>query len=75
MVQPEAARGQRPGSPDLSKEQSSTPSKSRIMTVVNQSAPRLNTKSYLVGGGIAALASAACLLKDGSLAGENTLMQ
>ena len=32
---------------------------------------RRDTKAYLVGGGIASLASAAYLLRDGGLVGEN----
>jgi oleate hydratase len=34
-------------------------------------APRIGTKAYLVGGGIAALASAAYLIRDGGFAGQD----
>ncbi|MDB5653124.1 MAG: ohyA [Tardiphaga sp.] len=37
----------------------------------NRSASRTDTKAYLVGGGIAALASAAYLIRDGGLTGAN----
>jgi oleate hydratase len=36
-----------------------------------RSGPRANTKAYLVGGGIASLASAAYLIRDGRLPGGN----
>jgi oleate hydratase len=42
-----------------------------IMTDIHRSASRSDTKAYLVGGGIAALASAAYLIRDGGLPGPN----
>jgi oleate hydratase len=41
------------------------------MTPDNRSATRSETKAYLVGGGIASLASAAYLIRDGGLSGAN----
>jgi oleate hydratase len=41
------------------------------MADINRSARRSETKAYLVGGGIASLASAAYLLRDGGLKGAN----
>jgi oleate hydratase len=42
-----------------------------IMANTDRSAPRSETKAYLVGGGIASLASAAYLIRDGGLQGRN----
>jgi oleate hydratase len=41
------------------------------MTDTNRSASRSDTKAYLVGGGIASLASAAYLIRDGGIPGAN----
>jgi oleate hydratase len=41
------------------------------MTDTDRSASRTDTKAYLVGGGIAALASAAYLIRDGGIPGSN----
>ena len=41
------------------------------MTDTDRSASRNDTKAYLVGGGIAALASAAYLIRDGGIPGSN----
>ena len=41
------------------------------MDIAPDTAPLNTAKAYLVGGGIAALASAAYLIRDGGLAGEN----
>jgi oleate hydratase len=41
------------------------------MAEIERSASRSDTKAYLVGGGIAALASAAYLIRDGGIPGRN----
>jgi oleate hydratase len=49
----------------------SAPTKANIMANTDRSAQRSETKAYLVGGGIASLASAAYLIRDGGLKGAN----
>jgi oleate hydratase len=41
----------------------------------NRSASRNETKAYLVGGGIAALASAAYLIRDGGISGHISILE